>query len=154
MPNIGSSTVLSSTGLPDYQMATMPDGTKQPAVQLDDGSWSLLADRLRRERELEEEQRVFMSHFTEFKPHEAAAKTEALIKTLTKTSSHLEAYLIEILGDPDRILDPVSPLFPPRIPAHISRHICGLISCYSSASPHGKKWGQVRDLLFKKGLLQ
>lgn len=98
-----------------YTIVKMPDGSEVLMQKMSDGKWVTVDERLEHTQSLTDR---FASTNSTLKPHDwkqpssdnvhlkqgAVRDINYFIKIGSTTHMHLHAHLIEILGDPDRIL--------------------------------------------------
>lgn len=117
-----------------YSLVKMPDGSEVMMHKLADGQWVTTAERARSDTT------EFMGRFigTDFVPAEHAPQTKGALRgpaepgAHTQTRNRIEAYLVEILGDPALILysDPLAMTRARAVKARPQemRHVLGLIT--------------------------
>jgi hypothetical protein len=142
-----------------YRMVEMPDGTIVAMQQLSNGKWVTTEERLSRAQDTE----AFMKQFagTETIPSPFAPQTNGTLEPKSGTDkmvsmvaeakaskNRLDAYLGEILGDPDKILegDPICKENVKRVKSRPQemRHVLGLMDVLGAWDP---RWQKVRQYL-------
>lgn len=125
-----------------YTLVTMPDGS-QILMHMVGNEWVITKDRVK--------EAGFTDKFTDFKPTEHDPKTDGAIKEKPGPRNRLEAYLIEIVGQPENILagEPMEMAKIQRIRAAkdgVFRHVLGMIDVMNCPV-----WNKVKDAMLKQG---
>jgi len=142
-----------------YRMVEMPDGTIVAMQQLSNGKWVTTEERLSRAQDTEAFMRQFAgtetipSHFSPqttgtLEPKSGTDKMISMVAEAKASKNRLDAYLGEILGDPDKILegDPICKENVKRVKSRPQelRHVLGLMDVLG-AWDH--RWQKVRQHL-------
>ncbi len=138
----------------NYHVVTTPDGQLVMLTKLSDGSWVLTEDRIKEDDSKKGTTQIeFEKRFdgTKTVPNDFVKQdTEILTPDLDKmkknfegSRNRLDAYLGEILGDPDDILSGKIKVNPIQIVRH-KEHVIGLITVLNNP-----KWNRVKELIWK-----
>jgi hypothetical protein len=152
--NISSQTIAGS-----YKMVEMPDGTVVAMHRLENGKWVTTEERISRAKDTE----AFMSQFAGTDhiptPHDPQttgtltprSSTDRMLRMVDEakaSKNRLDAYLGEVLGAPEKILDgdPICKenLKKVRSRPQELRHVLGLIDILGASDP---RWQRVRTHL-------
>lgn len=133
-----------------YSLVRMPDGSEAMMHRLRDGRWVTTEERAKKE-----ETDAFMARFagTDTAPAPHTPETDGAVEripgsagALTGTRNRLEAYLVEILGDPALIVArdtlAMSRVAKVRARPQEMRHVLGLIDIL-----HKAEWNQVKAVI-------
>jgi hypothetical protein len=154
-----SETAATQTIQGSYRMVEMPDGSHVAMQQLSNGKWVTTEERLTRAQDTE----AFMANFkgteTIPSPHEPQTNgtlepksgTDKMLNMVAEAKSsknRLDAYLGEILGDPEKILagDPLCKENIKRVKSRPQemRHVLGLMDLLGAWDP---RWQRVRQYM-------
>ena len=159
--NFMSEKLSSQTIVGSYRMVEMPDGSLVAMQQLSDGRWVTTEERITRAQDTE----AFMKQFagTDTIPNDHAPQTTgtltpksgtdkmlSMVAEAKASKNRLDAYLGEVLGDPELILagDPMCKENIKKVRARPQelRHVLGLMDILGASDP---RWQKVRQHLMR-----
>jgi hypothetical protein len=137
MSKPGTETILGS-----YVLFNAPDGQVVPMEQLSDGSWVTVASRINREDIITDTFKSDTFKANRFEPQTDSAielDHDKIIERYNSSQRHLDAWLVRILGLPERIKTKSDI---PRINPAIKELVVSLIG-----ESHMPKWMRIKELM-------
>lgn len=159
--NYMSNDISSQTIVGSYKMVEMPDGSVVAMHQLANGKWVTTEERISRAQDTE----AFMKQFADtdhapthhnpqttgtLAPKSSSDRMLRLVDEAKASKNRLDAYLGEVLGDPELIIagDPICKENIKKVKARPQelRHVLGLMDILGASDP---RWQKVRQFLIK-----
>lgn len=139
------------TLLGNYHVVVLPDGTLFALTKLSDGTWVPTTERVsdkKTETQVEFEKRfentaTVPGDFVKPDTDTLTPDIDKMRKNHEMSRNHLDAYLGEILGDPDDIISGKIAVKEIK-EVGVKRHVQGLIKALNAP-----KWNQIKDLIWK-----
>lgn len=139
----------------NYHVVVAPDGQLVTLTKLSDGTWALTADRLKDDDQKKKttDQIAFDKSFENTKtiPNDFVKQDTNVLtpdvnkmqKSLEGTRNRMDAFLGEMLGNPDDIISGTIKVNPDLLVRHKSQCV-GLIETLNSP-----KWNRVKEIIWK-----